>query len=805
AIARGINATPTLTAAANNDVLVGLDIAPTFTNGAFTGVSNLGLRVFGTTSLNAASTGFEILATSNNFFIETAANGTYRVANLINYSGYSPGARTNVTADVFSVGFNGSSSSNGNRFFRINSHGGNSTGAYGASGNNNILAQLNSTTSSYFYISAQGSVGLIEQTANANFKIASTNAANGLELRADRNGVGSSGGGIYYYASQNGTNDGHRWYHNLNEQMRLFFNGNLFIGSTPVDGGFRLDVNGTARVQSFTTINAAPAVNSDAALSVNATTNNSTGGQMYGIRSVSTVATNTGNLTGIDATINNSTTAQNMAGFNSAVNVTANTTAQVRGYSVGSAVTGTGIVTNFIGYDFIDVFKSGSGAITRQIAYRIANLTAGSAANIGILFNNAGASTVNGTWDIYSQSGNASYLAGNLLLGTTSDIGGRLQVAGTITATSAIARGINVNNTLVAAANNDVLVGLDINPTFTNGAFTGVTNLALRTTGNASINGNLSGVAAYITTGAGAASHLLELVSTSSTNGYANFRRGGGANGTTAYQLSNGAASFSYNAGTGETQIYTSAGGGFLTLYSGNTEAMRIFSTTRNILLQNGGTFTDAGFRLDVNGTARVQGATTISTGGADITGGLVLSGGGNFTMRGGAFGSTRTITFQSEAGNNTIGSITATQLGTNRSNIYLYASNLTTGSLFKLTGGSSAAVTAKLTGGQSNNGSLDFFQIQEWNATPETGAILASIGNLGQGRFGQGTNEASAVLQANSTTAGFLPPRMTGAQAEAIATPATGLLVYANNGNGTTITTTGWWGYDGATWVKLN
>jgi len=64
---------------------------------------------------------------------------------------------------------------------------------------------------------------------------------------------------------------------------------------------------------------------------------------------------------------------------------------------------------------------------------------------------------------------------------------------------------------------------------------------------------------------------------------------------------------------------------------------------------------------------------------------------------------------------------------------------------------------------------------------------------------------EASSILEVSSTTKGFLPPRMTGAQAEAIVTPAAGLLVYANNGNGVTITTTGWWGYDGATWVKLN
>lgn len=69
----------------------------------------------------------------------------------------------------------------------------------------------------------------------------------------------------------------------------------------------------------------------------------------------------------------------------------------------------------------------------------------------------------------------------------------------------------------------------------------------------------------------------------------------------------------------------------------------------------------------------------------------------------------------------------------------------------------------------------------------------------------GTTTDVASAILQLSSTTKGFLPPVMTGAQAEAIATPATGLMVYANNGNGVTITSTGWWGYNGTTWVKLN
>jgi hypothetical protein len=59
----------------------------------------------------------------------------------------------------------------------------------------------------------------------------------------------------------------------------------------------------------------------------------------------------------------------------------------------------------------------------------------------------------------------------------------QLLVNNSVTAASLIARGTNLTPTLTAAANNDVLVGLDINPTFSNGAFTGVTNYAIRANG----------------------------------------------------------------------------------------------------------------------------------------------------------------------------------------------------------------------------------------------------------------------------------------------------------------------------------
>jgi hypothetical protein len=55
----------------------------------------------------------------------------------------------------------------------------------------------------------------------------------------------------------------------------------------------------------------------------------------------------------------------------------------------------------------------------------------------------------------------------------------------------------------------------------------------------------------------------------------------------------------------------------------------------------------------------------------------------------------------------------------------------------------------------------------------------------------------ASAILQANSTTKGFLPPRMTTTQRDLIATPAAGLMIYNTTTNRPNF-------YDGSAWVAL-
>jgi hypothetical protein len=79
--------------------------------------------------------------------------------------------------------------------------------------------------------------------------------------------------------------------------------------------------------------------------------------------------------------------------------------------------------------------------------------------------------------------------------------------------------------------------------------------------------------------------------------------------------------------------------------------------------------------------------------------------------------------------------------------------------------------------------------------------AIVGSTNNVG---IGTTSPVVSAKLEVSSTTSGFLPPRMTATQASAISTPAQGLLLFVTDTDGT-FTSVGWWGYNGATWEKLN
>jgi len=229
-----------------------------------------------------------------------------------------------------------------------------------------------------------------------------------------------------------------------------------------------------------------------------------------------------------------------------------------------------------------------------------------------------------------SSTSNAT--KGKILFGTSAydEVNNRLGIGtaspshpfhltGSTTASSAIARGAYLNNTLVAAANNDTLTAFDINPIFTNGAFTGVKNYALKLSNSIGIStDNNFGI------------NYLNFNSITSGQGIsANFN----PNGTpTGY-----AYVFSFNKSTtsGSSLLFLgsgSAGGNgtanrhIITVDNRTTseplsfrvaptntgwfagrDNMTIFPSG-NVVIQNSTTSaTDAGYRLDVNGTARAN------------------------------------------------------------------------------------------------------------------------------------------------------------------------------------------------------
>jgi len=217
-------------------------------------------------------------------------------------------------------------------------------------------------------------------------------------------------------------------------------------------------------------------------------------------------------------------------------------------------------------------------------------------------------------WNLYMSGMAANFLAGDTAIGTASlGTATQLTVGGTETAVSAISRGQLINTTLVASANGDALVGLDIAPTFTAGAFTGVTNYALRVANSLFINGS----PAILTMG---------------TNNLSN-----------SSIVANGPIDISaqgvsvFNATTLGTRVFSrgTATANGVSLGLASTDYLRVVPTTGNVLIQAGGTFTDAGFRLDVNGTTRFIGTASSDTAplGSELA--AVTGTGTNWTLAG--------------------------------------------------------------------------------------------------------------------------------------------------------------------------
>jgi hypothetical protein len=101
------------------------------------------------------------------------------------------------------------------------------------------------------------------------------------------------------------------------------------------------------------------------------------------------------------------------------------------------------------------------------------------------------------------------------------------------------------------------------------------------------------------------------------------------------------------------------------------------------------------------------------------------------------------------------------------------------------------------------SNGGFEIFGKNGHGLSVDRDGIVVVYTNLGIGSdltaSGPGVSplNASAILQVDSTTKGFLPPRMTSTQRTAISSPAAGLIVYDT-------TTNQWYGWNGSSWVII-
>jgi hypothetical protein len=131
---------------------------------------------------------------------------------------------------------------------------------------------------------------------------------------------------------------------------------------------------------------------------------------------------------------------------------------------------------------------------------------------------------------------------------------------------------------------------------------------------------------------------------------------------------------------------------------------------------------------------------------------------------------------------------------------------NTTTDAGFRLDVNGTARIVTSLVVGGTGSGSLTTSVVRcNFLNTSDNGFSVMQLQTLsGNATFfqsvsiGSGVNPvASAQLDVASTTKGFLPPRMTTTQKNAIATPATGLQVYDSTLNRPCF-------YDGTTWITL-
>jgi len=191
------------------------------------------------------------------------------------------------------------------------------------------------------------------------------------------------------------------------------------------------------------------------------------------------------------------------------------------------------------------------------------------------------------------------------------------------------------------------------------------------------------------------------------------------------------------------------------------------------------GTTVNAGFRVDINGTARINGAFSLSSATPSITLG------GNLTISSTA-NPTRVLTYDILQSNLDLGGFgqgyfIGRRLTANAGNSEYVAPD----GIYNV---GSANISA-----YNNNGNIQIRASNNGNRSVEI-LGLGALGSVLIGGISTGNSTSyNAIVRMDSTTQGFMPPRMTTAQKNAIVTPTAGLIVYDSTLNKLCVYTTAW------------
>ena len=237
------------------------------------------------------------------------------------------------------------------------------------------------------------------------------------------------------------------------------------------------------------------------------------------------------------------------------------------------------------------------------------------------------------------------------------------------------------------------------------------------------------------------------------------------------------------------------------------SEVMRI-TTSNNLVI--GSTF-DGGQKLQVTGTAYISGNVGIGTisptsklevfGSSQASpntanGILKLNTSTTNAIIFGTLSGSPFSTYIQSGGSNTYPLL----LNPNGANVII-ANTLDTGQKFQVTGTTrlnGESVIVSPSGITIRNGASDGFSFQQSAANSWSWTALTSGSNyniqLASVGIGTATPDASSLLDVTSVGKGFLPPRMTTAQKNAITTPAAGLIVYDTTLNKLCVRTAATW-----------